>query len=303
MEKYINKNSPLISVILNCYNSDQFLNKSINSVIKQSYKNWELIIFDNFSKDKTKSEVLKFKKYKKIKYFKTKKFYSLYQARNLAIKKTRGEFVCFIDADDWWLKDKLSAQIRYIQFQKNINVIYSNLFLFYENNKKRKLFSYKKLYNGFITQSLLNDFKMPILTTMIKRKILLKYKFDRRFNIIGDFDLFLRISLKEKVLSIQKPLAYYRIHSSNLSKKRIDLNIKELETWVRENIKKKQFKKYDFSNLNLLIKTLKIKNFFENKNIYKAMKELFKKPIKLKNFQHLAFLFLQKRFLDKIQKK
>ena len=60
---------------------------------------------------------------------------------------------------------------------------------------------------------------------------------------------------------------------------------------------------YDFSNLNLLIKTLKIKNFFENKNIYKAMKELFKKPIKLKNFQHLAFLFLQKRFLDKIQKK
>ena len=84
------KKPPLVSIILNCYNSAN-LKKSIKSVIFQSYKNWELIIFDNCSIDNTKSEILKFKKNKKIKYFRSKKFYSLYNARNLAIlQKPKG---------------------------------------------------------------------------------------------------------------------------------------------------------------------------------------------------------------------
>ena len=62
MKKNKNKKLPLVSVILNCYNSARFLKKSINSVIAQSYQNWELIIFDNCSSDNTKLEVIKFKK-------------------------------------------------------------------------------------------------------------------------------------------------------------------------------------------------------------------------------------------------
>ena len=62
MQKNKNKKVPLVSIILNCYNSAKFLKKSVNSVISQNYKNWELIIFDNCSSDNTKSEILKFKK-------------------------------------------------------------------------------------------------------------------------------------------------------------------------------------------------------------------------------------------------
>ena len=170
MKKNKNKKLPLVSIILNCYNSAKFLKKSIRSVISQNYRNWELIIFDNCSTDNTKLEVSKFINNKKIKYFKSKKFCSLYEARNLAIKKTKGSLITFLDADDWWIKNKLTKQVQFIQKNKKFNVIYSNLFLFNEKKKKTSLFSKEKLYNGNITQSLLNNFKMPILTTMIRKK-------------------------------------------------------------------------------------------------------------------------------------
>ena len=131
MKKNKNKKLPLVSVILNCYNSARFLKKSINSVIAQSYQNWELIIFDNCSRDNTKLEVLKFKKNKKIKYFKSKRLVNLYYARNLAIEKARGSLITFLDADDWWLKDKLKFQVKFLNHNKTSNVVYSNLFFFY----------------------------------------------------------------------------------------------------------------------------------------------------------------------------
>ena len=109
MKKNKNKKLPLVSIILNCHNAEKFLKKSISSVINQKYINWELIIFDNCSNDNTKKEVLKFIKNKKIRYFRSNKIlYNLYNARNLAIKKAKGSLITFLDADDWWLKDKLA---------------------------------------------------------------------------------------------------------------------------------------------------------------------------------------------------
>ena len=142
MKKNKNKKVPLVSIILNCYNSGKFLKKSINSVISQNYRNWELIIFDNCSTDNTKLEISKFSKNTKIKYFKSKKFCSLYKARNLAIKKSKGSLITFLDADDWWLKNKLTKQVQFIQKNKNLNVIYSNLF--YLMKLKTKLLYFQR---------------------------------------------------------------------------------------------------------------------------------------------------------------
>ena len=219
-KKNKNKKFPLVSVILNCHNSANFLKKSISSVVDQSYKKWELIIFDNCSKDNTKIEIKKYLNNKKIRYFRSNKLLNLYNARNLAIKKSKGSLITFVDADDWWTKNKLKIQVEFMEKNKNQNIIYSNLFLFYDKKNITKIFSKKKLYNGLITQELLDNFKMPILTTMIRKKIFLKNRFDEKYNIIGDFDLFIRISLKEKIFSIQKPLAYYRVHDANMTKKK-----------------------------------------------------------------------------------
>ena len=81
------KNSPLVSVIMNCHNGQKFLNDSLKSLFKQSYKNWELIFFDNNSEDNSKKIVKSFKE-KELNFFLVKKL-NLYNARNLAIKKPR----------------------------------------------------------------------------------------------------------------------------------------------------------------------------------------------------------------------
>ena len=103
------KKNPLVSIIMNCHNGEKYLQKSLNSVFNQTYKNWELIFYDNRSKDKSKEIILSHKD-KRVRYFKTKSMLNLYQARNLAVTKARGKYVCFLDTDDWWVKNKLDLQ-------------------------------------------------------------------------------------------------------------------------------------------------------------------------------------------------
>jgi len=261
MKKNSHRFKPLISIIMNCHNGEKFLNQSIKSIINQTYKKWELIFWDNKSIDNSK-KILKQLKDKRISYFYSKKFLSLYHARNLAIKKAKGKYICFLDVDDYWSKDKLKKQVNYILKNSNYKIIYSNYFL-RDENKKRIYVRYKKenLPFGFITQILLNDYTVGILTIMVDKKVFKFYKFKKIYNIIGDFDFIIRASLKFKIGCLQIPLAYYRIHSFNFSKKKIDLHIKELKHWVSSN--QSLFKKFSLSSsaLNTLILKLKIKNY------------------------------------------
>jgi glycosyltransferase involved in cell wall biosynthesis len=228
--------NPLVSVIVNCYNGQDFLKKCIKSIIDQSYKNWEIVFFDNNSTDKSK-EILKNFKDKRIKYFKSKKFLKLYKARNLAIAKAKGKYLTFLDTDDWWVKNKLSKQVSLIgeSKEKNINFIYSNVYIYNQKTKKKELYIKSKLQSGKITQNLLRDYKIGILTVMMKKKLFKNNKFNEKYEIIGDFDFFSRLSLDTSFYAIQQPLAYYRSHESNATKKKINTYIMELKKWIKEN--------------------------------------------------------------------
>ena len=83
------------SVIMNCYKGENFIKKSGYSIISQSYKKWELVFWDNNSSDNSKNILKKFKD-KRIKYVYSKKFNTLYKSRNLAIKKAKGKYICFL---------------------------------------------------------------------------------------------------------------------------------------------------------------------------------------------------------------
>ena len=85
---------PLVSIIMNCHNGSQFINRSVKSIRKQKYKNWELVFWDNNSTEKSKQVIKKIKD-KRIKYFFSKKFHNLYHSRNKAIKKAKGEIHLF----------------------------------------------------------------------------------------------------------------------------------------------------------------------------------------------------------------
>ena len=245
---------------MNCRNGEKFLKKSINSVISQTYKNWELIFFNNQSNDKSESILRKFKN-KRIKYYKSNKILNLYEARNKAISKTKGKYITFIDTDDWWIRSKLKKQVNYLSIHKNINFIYSNLYIFNQKTKKNNLYIKKIMPNGNVTQKLLDNYNLAILTVMINKKIFSKKKFNKRYNIIGDFDFFINLSLEEKFFYLKEPLAFYRNHDENYSKK-INIFTKELDDWSKLNFKK-------FSKLNYSLK--KFKFFFYKIKIKKLL--------------------------------
>ena len=289
----------LISIILNCYNGERYLREALTSVQNQTYKNWELIFWDNRSEDKSKTILESFKN-KKFKYFKSSKFTNLYTARNLAVKKTNGEFISFIDSDDIWENDKLQMQIKYFR-DTSVALVYGNLWIKREPSNKKRLFINYKIKQGYIYHDLINHYNIGIIATILRKKYLQKFNkiFNEKYNIIGDYDLFLKLAKNYKIRAVQKPLATYRIHSSNYSILNKNLEAKELENWLKDNRKNLTNKEYK----KIKIKILQIKFVYlkYNHNIYKTFAFFvfyFKFLIGVKNIIILFFpRYLLKKFI------
>lgn len=231
----INSNNyPLVSVIINCYNGEIYLAEAIKSLLLQTYKNFEVIFWDNQSHDNS-AYIYKSFIDKRLKYYYAKKHTSLYQARNLALKKSRGKFIAFLDTDDIWLKDKLSTQIRKIKNKKN-SLVYSNYYILNQVTGLKKIAYKNKLPEGIIYKNLLKNYFLGIGTVLIKKDIFLKRKdfFNTKFNIIGDFDFFTRISKNDYFVCIQRPLSIYRIHKESFSNKNYQMHINELKFWIKK---------------------------------------------------------------------
>lgn len=260
-------NNPKVSVIINCFNGSRFVNNCLKSVINQSYSNYEIILFDNNSSDNSIKQAKKFNS-KKIKIFKSKKKLKLYDARNKAIDKSKGKFLAFLDIDDTWLPKKIEKQINKINFDKS-DICYTNHWLI---NGEKKIFSKNKLPSKNMTYEILNNYPICISTVMMKRDIFFKMKkFNVNYEIIGDFDFIYRISKKYKFSVIQEPLVKYLIHQKSTTNKRLDLRIKEMNTWLNKNKNNKysiQFEKINlknqYFNSSYFITNNKYKKFFQS---------------------------------------
>lgn len=234
--------SSLVSVIMNCHNSQKYLRQSILSVINQSYKNWEIILWDNKSTDKSR-EIVKSFKNKKIKYYYSNKFTNLGKARNLAVQKAKGKYIAFIDTDDTWPKNKLQIQMKFLKKNK-FKICFTNFNNFYQNKgiKEKKV---KRFIKKITTQSLLNDYPLGIITVIMEKSLFKLKKFNEKLNILEDFDLFIHISFFTNIGFINKVLADYRIHGKNFTIKKSDIYINELKTWIDDN--EKEFLKKNLS--------------------------------------------------------
>ncbi len=255
----MSESKPLVSIIMNCHNGGKFLEQSVNSIISQTYKNWELIFWDNDSKDDSKKIITKFPD-KRIKYFKSKKFNRLYKSRNLAIQNAKGDFISFLDTDDLWQKDKLEKQINFFSKNKDYEIVYSNYNIYDESKKKRFIKFKKVLPSGMVFKQLLRNYTVGIVTICLRSNLFKDNSFNDNFDIIGDFDLFLKFSENKKIGYMHDILAEYRLHKSNLSKKKIDEHVIELQTWVKANEYRAKYKG-NLKYIKFYILKLKLKNF------------------------------------------
>ena len=301
MNKQFN-NKPLVSIIMNCFNGEAYLLESIKSVLAQTYKNWEVIFWDNRSTDNS-GKIYKSFNDKRLKYYYASTHTSLYQARNMAIEKCNGEFIAFLDTDDWWIPEKLDQQIQLFK-DNEIGLVYSNCYLHYENTKKNKLLSKKKLPIGKVTNALLKFYNMAIITVVIRKKLFDQFqqKFNPKYNIIGDFDFFIKLSTITKVQCVQSPLAYHRYHQYNYSSINYDLEISELEDWSKNQ---KIFNKASFDSLSkdlklkiIYMKTLRciLKGDFVN-----FFKNILSFPWGIKKIELVIAFLLPKKLVKKIK--
>ena len=207
----------LLSIIMNCYNGEEYLKSSIESVINQTYKNFELIFYDNCSTDKSKEIFLEYKLLdKRLKYYTSLKKENLGLARYNAFKKIRGSFFIFLDTDDLLLPNKISSQIKLFK-DKKIGAVYTNS-LFFSKKFKRHLYrtSQPKERSFY---SLIEKYDISLDTVIFNTKLVKKLKnpLDKRFNLIHDLDLIVRLSRFYKIKYLSKILSKWRVHTKSAS--------------------------------------------------------------------------------------
>ena len=226
---------PLVSIIMNCFNGEKYLKDAVDSVISQTYKNWEIIFWDNQSNDKS-AKIFKDYKDDRLKYYCADSHIEiLYKARNYALKKANGEFIAFLDVDDWWLPEKLEKQIPLFD-DPEVGLVYGNVWLFFEKKNKKKIYKKRNLPIGKILNELLNDYVIGSPTYVVRKKSLesLEYCFNDDFHIIGDFDINIRLAAKWKINCVQDPVATARIHGQNVSLLNKNKEIDELKIWYNK---------------------------------------------------------------------
>ena len=255
--------SPLVSIIMNCYNGEQYLREALDSVLSQTYQDWELIFWDNQSTDHSK-DIFKSHDDERLKYFYAPKHTLLYEARNYAIEKASGEFYAFLDVDDWWIPEKSEKQIPLFNDQ-NVGLVYGNYWLVDTIKGTKTLKSKEIMPVGYIQDELLKKYIVGMLTIIIRKELISKeeYFFNPLFNIIGDFDMVIRVAGTNKISALQEPIAFFRWHNNNTSKLDSKRWAQELSQWCKEAREKHNISIARLWNVCLLVLRLKIREIIK----------------------------------------
>jgi len=226
---------PLVSVIMNCYNCEKYLKESIESVINQTYKNWEIIFWDNQSTDNS-AQIVKSYNDNRIKYFYAPTHTSLGEGRNRALEKVSGEFISFLDCDDLYFPTKIENTLKYFN-DKEVGLVYTNGYILFDSKNKKKEF-YKNIQrSGNMFESWIASYQVMIPSVMFRKSVLndLDYWFDTRFSMIEEFDFFVRISKNWKINYADEKLCMWRAHRDSLTWSKKELFEKENKIFL-ENI-------------------------------------------------------------------
>ena len=227
-----------VDIILPVYNSKKYILKTVNSIVNQNYKCWNLIIIDDCSNDGTFEILNNFKK----NYFNNKNKIYLYRnntnkgqaySRNLALKKSKSQFIAFIDSDDYWEKNKLKKQIKFM-LDNNFNFTYTDYKSIKKNNRTKIIQSNDYYdYNKFIRNTTIGT------STIIVKKNIIKNIYFPPLRLCEDFYFKCQILKRTNAYKCPNVFSYYRIRSNSLQSNRLKIF---LAIWnINKNLNKMNF--------------------------------------------------------------
>jgi glycosyltransferase involved in cell wall biosynthesis len=301
----MNKN-PSVSIIIATYNREKLILRSIESAIKQSFKDFEILIIDDGSTDNTFhliKEILRRDKRLKYIYQENKGWPSAY---NNGILNSNGKYIAFLDSDDEWLPEKLEKQVAFLENNKGFDGVtcYGNIIV--DDKEKIKLGVLKQLddYNNQLKNLINGDFPSIPSSLLLKKEIFEKIGYyDEFLKLSADTDMMIRIfKAGFKIGVIKEVLFNYHIHKQNLTGITADTMIKNIDQRIREAeyllIKHKEvYEKYPkgkslvLRHLSTFYKLLK-----NNQKSFGYAKESVKANKSLRNIFHLLLLLLPQKF-------
>ena len=241
----INKNVPLVSVIVTTYNRKEYLKETLDSILNQTFKDSELIVVDNFSNYDFIPFIKSFKD-NRIRYFQNENNGIIAVNRNIGIKKAKGDYLAFCDDDDLWMPEKLETQLKHFENEDIIGVGTSAIFIGDNDFLRNKKLKRNEIYNF---KSIIVGNNVFFSSLMVKN---LGFFFDERedFKFVEDYDFQINITLKTKkyIKLLQNILIKYRIHtfsgSMNFVNKEKSFNvIQKYQEYLSNNMLKNLYRK------------------------------------------------------------
>ena len=225
---------PKVSVIIPTYNREEFISETIESVLNQTYKDFEIIVIDDGSTDNTKRKLEKFNS--KIKLIEQKNSERAI-SRNNGVKNAGGVYIAFLDSDDLWTTNKLEKQIEILDNFKDIILVYGQSLRINEKSQKTKTAKRQTVgYSGNVFENLLLRNFITSPTPTVRREFFDKTSgFQTKYIPYEDWEFWLRFSLLGKFCFLSNPLAYYRIHPEQSVKLATAEKIEEVTTLVLQN--------------------------------------------------------------------
>ena len=281
------------SIIIPTYKRVNKISVAINSVINQTFKNWELIIVDNNSNDGTRELVKKYNN-EKIFLYQINNQGIIAKSRNLGIQKSKGKYLCFLDSDDWWHFKKLEHVHNVIT--DDTFFIYHNHYINFPNKfiKKRKINS--KILNKPIYSNLLEygpSFATSSVT--VKKKIFEKiglFDIDKKYIAWEDFDAWIRISkITDNFYKINKTLSTVNVDDNNFLNDK--LKIKNTKLFLDKYLSTKK-KIPTWCLYNMLIAEFNLSNFYEVKKIFRMISYIELNFKQILNLTRIFFISLFK---------
>lgn len=207
----------LVSIITPVYNCEKLLSKTIECVINQTYKNWELILVDDCTPDNSAEVIKKYiKKDKRIRYFKLDKNSGAAIARNKGLKESLGRFIAYLDADDLWKNDKLEKQVRFMLNNKYAFTCTDYEKIDEEGKSLNKIIKIPKKinYNQYLRNTIIQTVGVMVDTNITGKDVLVMPNIRRRQDAATWCQL---LKAGYDCYELPETLSYYRVVSNSLS--------------------------------------------------------------------------------------
>jgi glycosyltransferase involved in cell wall biosynthesis len=227
---------PKVSIVVPAYNAERFLEKSLNSVLEQTFPFWEMTVVNDGSTDRTQDIIRSYIALdNRITGINHGQNLGLSSARNSGMRSGTGKYVAFLDSDDCWFANKLEKQVAYLDYHPDIRASFTGIELIDENNKLVETWDqiHKKYPDSCVNESLLIIKQNVIVgggsTLMMRRSLIEEIGyFDESMRSVEDWDYWFRIAQKGALFLVPYKLAQIRRHSTSLQANSVSILLGKL---------------------------------------------------------------------------